>query len=84
MPASFNGVAGLRPTKGCYTNDDNIVPLSSTRDTPGETLVYGHVFVESFAYAYYLACAADILTLMCSVEDYQQAWCFFWNLEVSK
>ena len=36
MPASFNGVAGLRPTKGCYANDDLIVPLSSTRDTPGE------------------------------------------------
>ncbi len=36
VPASFNGVAGLRPTKGCYANDDLIVPLSSTRDTPGE------------------------------------------------
>ncbi|EIE21247.1 amidase signature enzyme [Coccomyxa subellipsoidea C-169] len=35
VPASFNGVAGLRPTKGCYANDDLIVPLSSTRDTPG-------------------------------------------------
>ncbi len=36
VPASLNGVAGLRPTKGCYANDDGIVPLSSTRDTPGE------------------------------------------------
>ena len=35
VPASLNGVAGLRPTKGCYANDDGIVPLSSTRDTPG-------------------------------------------------
>lgn len=38
IPASLNGVAGLRPTKGCYANDDGIVPLSSTRDTPGRPL----------------------------------------------
>ena len=36
IPASLNGVAGLRPTKGCYTVGDGIVPLSTTRDTPGE------------------------------------------------
>ena len=35
IPASLNGVAGLRPSWGCYVNDDGIIPLSSTRDTPG-------------------------------------------------
>ena len=38
IPASLNGVAGLRPTKGCYTVGDGIVPLSTTRDTPGGAL----------------------------------------------
>ena len=35
VPASLNGVAGLRPTKGCYIAGDGVVPLSTTRDTPG-------------------------------------------------
>jgi hypothetical protein len=35
IPASLNGVAGLRPTKGCYIAGDGVVPLSTTRDTPG-------------------------------------------------
>ena len=34
VPAAVNGVAGLRPTIGRYPAD-GIVPISSTRDTPG-------------------------------------------------
>ena len=30
-------MAGLRPTKGCYIAGDGVVPLSTTRDTPGDT-----------------------------------------------
>ena len=32
----MNGVAGLRPSFGCYNAADGIVPMTTSRDTAGE------------------------------------------------